>query len=106
MIQQLNVCNSKKQIEIERIEYGKYCSGDAGSYSDAADCFFIIYGFTCMISIALTVLIWCKLFGKSGYSWAFGFLMLVPVANIIVPFYLAFSDWPILKKLREYEQSQ
>ena len=68
--------------------------------------FFIVIAFVSLISSAITVLIWCKLFGKSGYSWGLGFLILVPVANIIVPFYLAFSDWPVLKKLREYEQQQ
>lgn len=66
--------------------------------------FIIFFAIASLISTALTVLIWCKLFGKSGYSWGLGFLMLVPIANLIVPFYLAFSDWPVLKKLREYEQ--
>ena len=58
-----------------------------------------------LISSVLTVVVWCKLFGKSGHSWGLGFLMLVPIANLILPLYLAFSDWPVLKKLRQYEQS-
>jgi hypothetical protein len=58
-----------------------------------------------LISSVLTVVVWCKLFGKSGHSWGLGFLMLVPIANLILPLYLAFSDWPVLKKLREYENN-
>jgi hypothetical protein len=30
--------------------------------------------------------------------------MLIPIANIIMPFVLAFGDWPILKKLRSLTQ--
>ena len=49
---------------------------------------------------ALMVFIYCKIFSKAGYHWAMGLLMLVPIANIIMPFVLAFGDWPVLKKLR------
>jgi hypothetical protein len=60
-----------------------------------------------VITTAITLLIWCKLFSKAGYSWALGLLLLVPIANIVVPFFLAFADWPILKELRTLrEQSK
>jgi len=48
--------------------------------------------------------IWCRLFSRAGYCWALGLLMLVPIANIILPFVLAFADWPILKELRQLQQ--
>jgi hypothetical protein len=32
--------------------------------------------------------------------------MLVPIANIIMPFVLAFGDWPIQQKLRLLKQQQ
>jgi hypothetical protein len=32
--------------------------------------------------------------------------MLVPIANIIMPFILAFADWPIQKELRSSKQQQ
>ena len=57
-----------------------------------------------VITTAITLLIWCKLFSKAGYSWALGLLLLVPIANIVVPFFLAFADWPILKELRTLRQ--
>ena len=59
-----------------------------------------------LIVTAITVLIWCKIFSKAGYSWALGLLMLVPIANIIMPFILAFGDWPIYKELRLLRQQQ
>ena len=59
-----------------------------------------------LIATAITLLIWCKLFSKAGYSWALGLLMLVPVANLIMPFFLAFADWPVLKELRNLREQQ
>jgi hypothetical protein len=37
----------------------------------------------------------CK---KAGFAPALALLMLVPVANIILPFYLAFASWPALQQ--------
>lgn len=59
-----------------------------------------------LITTAITLLIWCKIFSKAGYSWAFGLLMLVPIANIIMPFFLAFADWPVQKELRRFKKQQ
>jgi len=53
------------------------------------------------VAIILTAIIWCKLFSKAGYNWASGLLMLVPVANVIMPFILAFDQWPIEKELKQ-----
>jgi len=44
----------------------------------------------------LYVVAFCKIFSKAGYSWALGLLMLVPIANIIMPLVLGFGQWPIL----------
>jgi hypothetical protein len=55
---------------------------------------------------AIKVLIFCKIFSKAGYSWALGLLILVPIANIIMAFYLAFADWPIRKELRLLKRQQ
>lgn len=27
-------------------------------------------------------------------------LMLVPIANVILPFYIAFAEWPVLRQTR------
>lgn len=59
-----------------------------------------------LICTAIKVLIFCKISSKAGYSWALGLLMLVPIADIILAFFLAFADWPVQKKLRKLEQQQ
>lgn len=62
--------------------------------------------FVALIVAAIKVLIFCKIFSKAGYSWALGLLILVPIANIIMAFFLAFADWPIRRELRLLKQQQ
>ncbi|MHC4106321.1 MAG: hypothetical protein ACYSR9_15360 [Planctomycetota bacterium] len=57
-----------------------------------------------LIVLIIKILIYCKIFSKAGYNWALGLLMFVPIANIIMPFVLAFGEWPIQKKLRLLKQ--
>lgn len=59
-----------------------------------------------LLATLLTVLIFCMIFSKAGYSWALGLLMLVPIANMIMPFILAFGDWPVRRELRLLKQQQ
>lgn len=63
----------------------------------------LFFGLLTTIVIAL---LYCKIFSKAGYSWALGLLMLVPIANIVMLFVLAFSDWPICNELRLLKQQQ
>jgi hypothetical protein len=56
--------------------------------------------------VAIKLLIFCKIFSKAGYSWALGLLMMVPIANIIMAFFLAFADWPVRKELRKLKKQQ
>ena len=62
----------------------------------------IIFFFAFVVGIGLNILlvVWpfCKIFSKAGFHWALGILMIVPIANIIMPFVLAFGDWPALKE--------
>lgn len=57
-----------------------------------------------LIFIAITLVVYCKIAAKMGYSWALGLLMLVPIANIVLIIYLAFADWPVHKELRLLKQ--
>ena len=45
-----------------------------------------------LIVLPIKLLISCMIFHKAGYTWALGLLMLVPIANIILIFILAFGD--------------
>ena len=57
-------------------------------------------------AVIVKALVCCKIFAKAGYCWALGLLMFVPIANIIMAFILAFSDWPVQKQLRRLEEWQ
>ena len=67
---------------------------------------YIVFVFVALIVTALIVWAYCRIFSKAGYCWAFGLLMFVPIANIIMPFVLAFGDWPIYKELHQLRQQQ
>ncbi len=62
---------------------------------------FIVLGFT-----AIKVFSFCRIFSKAGYSWAFGLLLLLPMAEIVIPLILAIMDWPVSKELRLFKQEQ
>jgi uncharacterized membrane protein YhaH (DUF805 family) len=66
--------------------------------------FALLAAFIVLVIVAIKLLICCKIFSKAGYSWAFGLLMLIPIANIIMAFFLAFADWPVQKELRRLKQ--
>jgi len=57
-----------------------------------------------LITVAIQILAFCKIFSKTGFSWALGLLMIVPIANIVMLFVLAFAEWPIERELRSYRQ--
>jgi hypothetical protein len=61
----------------------------------------IVLGFA-----AVKVYSFCKIFSKAGYSWAFGLITLIPMAEIVIPLILAFMDWPVCKELRLFKQEQ
>lgn len=66
--------------------------------------FIIFMTLLALIIAVIQIVAFCKIFSKAGYSWALGLLMLVPIANIIIIFYLAFAEWPIQRELRSYKQ--
>jgi len=83
---------------------GSRCCPDIGPVFTMLLITFIF--FVALIVAAIKVLIFCKIFSKAGYCWALGLLILVPIANIIAAFFLAFADWPIRKELRRLQQCQ
>ena len=68
--------------------------------------FAFLFAFIFLVVLAIKLWICCKIFAKAGYGWALGLLMLIPIVNIIMAFYLAFADWPIRKELRSLKQKQ
>lgn len=60
-------------------------------------CYFLFL----LVVIAFAVVIYWKLFSKAGYSGWLSLLMFVPLVNLGMIIFLAFSDWPVLKELRD-----
>lgn len=57
--------------------------------------------FIVLIVTIIKVFSFCRIFSKAGYGWAFGLLILLPFAELVIPLVLALLDWPIQKKLRQ-----
>ena len=57
-----------------------------------------------LVVVPIKLLISCMICHKAGYPWALGLLMLVPIANIVLIFVLAFADWPVRRELRQLKQ--
>jgi len=53
-----------------------------------------------ILGVLLAVIPWWKICTKAGFPGALALLMLVPLANIILPFYIAFAAWPALRQTR------
>lgn len=51
-----------------------------------------------LLFVAFWVYIWIRLVGKTGNNQWLGLLMLVPIANLILLIWLAFSEWPIERR--------
>jgi len=62
--------------------------------------------FVLLAVLAIKILIFCKIFSKAGYCWALGLLILIPLVNIFMAFFLAFADWPVCKEIRRLKQQQ
>jgi hypothetical protein len=50
--------------------------------------------------VAAAILPWFFIYKKAGYHPAMGCLMFIPIANVIMLFVLAFSQWPIERDLQ------
>jgi len=63
--------------------------------------FWACYALFLLGALVLMVVIYWKLFSKAGYSGWLSLLMFVPLVNFGMMLFLAFSDWPVLKELRD-----
>ncbi|MBN1587948.1 MAG: hypothetical protein JW888_00370 [Pirellulales bacterium] len=58
----------------------------------------LIIGVFFVASFVFTILPFWLIFEKAGFSGALSLLMMVPVANVVMLFFLAFADWPALDR--------
>lgn len=59
--------------------------------------------FTVLAFPFLVVPFW-KIFSKAGYPGIMGVVMLIPLLNVVMLFFLGFSDWPVLRELTTLRQ--
>ncbi len=57
-------------------------------------------GIVALLGLVIVVLPFWKISSKAGYSGALSLMMLVPVVNILFPFFLGFAEWPIERELK------
>lgn len=62
--------------------------------------FLFIIPFALFFAILPVIAFW-KICEKAGFNGALGLLMLVPIANAILPLYVAFAKWPVLEQKSE-----
>ena len=53
--------------------------------------------------MALFIAVWWKLIAKTGNSGALALLLVIPLANLGVMLFLAFSEWPLERRVKELE---
>lgn len=64
--------------------------------------FLILLPFALIFAILPVIAFW-KICEKAGFSGVLGLLMLVPMANVILPLYVAFAKWPAFEPKRGQE---
>ncbi len=57
----------------------------------------ILIPFALLFAILPVIAFW-KICEKAGFNGALGLLMLVPIADVILPLYVAFAKWPAFKQ--------
>lgn len=84
-------------------------SGSVGAFAGLSFVFVMIYCVVLLAILVVTGFIYYRLAKKMGYNPWFGLLMFVPIANIVIPFILIFSKWPIeeeLERLRGHKKAE
>ncbi len=73
---------------------------DTSAFETFFGCLFIL------VIFAAIGWIWWRIMGKTGHHPALGLLMIVPLANVVVLLWLALSEWPIHKRIKDLESGK
>lgn len=52
----------------------------------------------------LPLFVFSRIFSKAGYSGLLSLLLYIPVVNVILLIYFAYTEWPIERRLRNREK--
>lgn len=72
-------------------QYGNSAQMPAGAIALIMGIYVVIIGFM--------IFTYAKIVAKTGYSWAWVFIIFVPVVNIVMIAMLAFRQWPVQREL-------
>lgn len=53
----------------------------------------------CILIAAAIVVPYWKIFSKAGFSRYLSLLMVIPFANLILLYYVAFAEWPLHRQM-------
>ena len=59
-----------------------------------------------VVMVALAVVPAARICGKAGFPMWLGILAIVPVANVVLAFFLAFAKWPIEKEIEAFREAR
>lgn len=65
----------------------------------------VIILFMLLVFVGMIVIYW-RIISKTGNTGALSLLLLVPIVNIIFLIWLAFSEWPVEKRVKDLENQQ
>jgi hypothetical protein len=54
-----------------------------------------------LIFAAIVLFPYWRIFGKAGFPPALSLLMVIPLVNVIMLYFLAFAEWPSLKQTQK-----
>jgi hypothetical protein len=57
-----------------------------------------------VVPLILPLFVFSRIFSKAGYSGLLSLLLYIPLVNVIVLVYFAYTEWPIEKQLKERKQ--
>jgi hypothetical protein len=63
----------------------------------------VIIGAALVLVVVCYIIPFWRICAKTGYPGALALLMFVPLANIILLFFLGFSKWPIERRLEKLQ---
>jgi len=77
-------------------------NSDAGTNAAASAlaAFGLVWLLVCIGAVILSIVINWRIAEKAGFSGVASLLMLIPLVNIFVVLYFAFTEWPIEQQLR------
>jgi len=88
----------RTESELGRSKQKEYIMESTIGYPGGAELLLIfVFIFSGVIGAILTIIPFWKICSKAGFPGPLSLLMLVPIANIVLPFYIAFTQWPVLR---------